>query len=96
MIAAAAEAVAKMSDATSPGASLLPPMDDLRTVSTAVAIAVATAAAEEGLAQVELPNLIQQVHSAMWRPIYPDIEVHRSEKAAAQTTGTQESVPHEL
>ena len=49
MIAAAADAVARMSDASQPGAPLLPPMTDLRTVSAAVAIAVATTAAEEGL-----------------------------------------------
>ena len=38
MIAAAAAAVASLSDATTPGAPLLPPMSDLRTVSAAVAI----------------------------------------------------------
>jgi malate dehydrogenase (oxaloacetate-decarboxylating) len=74
MIAAAADAVARMSDATRPGAALLPPMTDLRTVSASVAIAVATTAAEEGLAQVELHDLIQQVQDAMWRPEYPRIE----------------------
>ena len=41
MIAAAADAVAKLSDATRPGAPLLPPVSDLRPVSAAVAIAVA-------------------------------------------------------
>jgi len=74
MIAAAADAVAQMSDSTKPGASLLPPMTDLRTVSAAVAIAVATTAVEEGLAQVDLHDPIQQVHDAMWRPEYPRIE----------------------
>ena len=52
MIAAAADAVAADVGATTLGAALLPPMTDLRTVSAAVAIAVATTAAEEGLAQV--------------------------------------------
>ena len=75
MIAAAADAVAGLSDATTPGAPLLPPMTDLRTVSAAVAIAVANAAADEGLAQVPLDNPIQQVHDAMWRPEYPRIEI---------------------
>ena len=75
MIAAAADAVASLSDATAPGAALLPPMTDLRRVSAAVAAAVATAAAAEGLAGVELPDLIQQVHDAMWRPEYPQIEL---------------------
>jgi len=75
MIAAAADAVARLSDATTPGAALLPPMDDLRGVSAAVGIAVATTAAEEGLAQVQLHNPIQQIHDAMWRPDYPHIEL---------------------
>jgi malate dehydrogenase (oxaloacetate-decarboxylating) len=44
-------------------------------VSAAVAIAVARAAAAEGLAQAELTNPIQQVHDAMWRPEYPRVEV---------------------
>ena len=50
-------------------------MDDLRTVSAAVALAVARAAADEGLAQIELHDPIQQVHDAMWRPEYPRIEL---------------------
>lgn len=75
MIAAAADAVAAMSDAGRPGASLLPPMTALRTASAAVAVAVATVAAEQGLARVELTNPIQQVHEAMWQPEYPRIEV---------------------
>jgi malate dehydrogenase (oxaloacetate-decarboxylating) len=51
-------------------------MTELRTVSAAVAIAVAAAAADEGLAQVQLSDPIQQVHDAMWRPAYPRIERH--------------------
>ena len=74
MIAAAADAVAQLSDATRPGAPLLPPVSDLRPVSAAVAIAVAKAAAAEGLAQAPTDNLIQQVHEAMWRPDYPRVE----------------------
>ena len=74
MIAAAAEAVADLSDAGTPGDPLLPPMTDLRSVSAAVAAKVAASAAEEGLAQVELTNLVQQVHTAMWRPEYPVID----------------------
>ncbi len=75
MITAAADAVARMSDATRTGSSLLPPMDDLRTVSASVAIAVAKAAVDEGLAQTELHDPIQQIHDAMWRPVYPRIEL---------------------
>jgi malate dehydrogenase (oxaloacetate-decarboxylating) len=74
MIAAAADAVARLSDATAPGAPLLPPVEDLRTVSAAVAIAVATAAQDEGLAQVTVDNPVQQVYQIMWRPEYPRFE----------------------
>jgi malate dehydrogenase (oxaloacetate-decarboxylating) len=69
--------VARIFDAPAPGAPLLPPMTDLRAVSAAVAIAVAAAAAKEGLAQAELYDPIQQVHDAMWRPVYPRIELER-------------------
>jgi len=75
MIAAAADAVAGLSNASSRGAALLPSVEDLRAVSAAVAVGVARAADKEGLAQVPLTNLIQQVHQAMWRPEYPQIEV---------------------
>jgi malate dehydrogenase (oxaloacetate-decarboxylating) len=74
MLAAAADAVAGLSDAATAGASLLPPVDDLRPVSARVAIAVAEAAAAEGLAQVELHDPVRQVHQAMWRPEYPRVE----------------------
>jgi malate dehydrogenase (oxaloacetate-decarboxylating) len=74
MITAAAEAVAGLSDATARGASLLPPVTDLRMVSAAVAIAVARAAEKEGLAQPPLDDPVQQVHQAMWRPQYPSFE----------------------
>jgi malate dehydrogenase (oxaloacetate-decarboxylating) len=75
MIAAAANAVARLSDATGPGGPLLPPIEDLRTVSAAVAVAVAVAAAEQGLAQVPVDDPVWQVHQAMWRPEYPIIEL---------------------
>jgi malate dehydrogenase (oxaloacetate-decarboxylating) len=75
MIVAAADAVARLSDATRPGSPLLPPVRDLRPVSAAVAIAVAKAAEQEGLARVPLDNPIQQVHQAMWRPEYPRLEI---------------------
>jgi len=74
MLAAAANAVAELSDAARPGAALLPPVDELRLVSAAVGIAVARAAADDGLAQVELSDPVQQVHQAMWRPEYPQVE----------------------
>jgi malate dehydrogenase (oxaloacetate-decarboxylating) len=75
MIAAAADAVARLSDATAPGEPLLPPIEELRTVSAAVAVAVAVAAAEQGVAQVPVDDPVRQVHQAMWWPEYPLIEL---------------------
>jgi malate dehydrogenase (oxaloacetate-decarboxylating) len=74
MIQACADAVASLADVSLPGAPLLPAVSDLRRVSATVAVAVATAAADEGLAQVELDNPVQRVHEAMWQPVYPTIE----------------------
>ncbi len=74
MIAAAADAVASLSDVGTPGAPLLPPVADLRMVSATVAVAVAHAAAAEGLADTTLTNPVHQVHQAMWRPDYPSFE----------------------
>jgi malate dehydrogenase (oxaloacetate-decarboxylating) len=74
MIQACADAVASLADVSVPGAPLLPAVSDLRRVSAAVAVAVATAAADEGLAQVEPDNPVQRVHEAMWQPVYPTIE----------------------
>ena len=51
MLAAAADAVAALSDATTVGASLLPSVDQLRMVSAAVGVGVAEAAGSEGLAK---------------------------------------------
>jgi malate dehydrogenase (oxaloacetate-decarboxylating) len=75
MIEAAADAVASLSDDTRPGTGLLPPVDNLRTVSAAVGVAVALAAAKDGLAETAVNDPIQQVHQAMWRPEYPPFEV---------------------
>ena len=50
MFAAAASAVSSLVTVRQPGASLLPHIDDLRSVSATVAVAVAEAAAAEGLA----------------------------------------------
>jgi malate dehydrogenase (oxaloacetate-decarboxylating) len=74
MLEAAADAVAELSDAMTLGAALLPPVENLRMVSAAVGIAVALAAEKEGLAQAELSSPVQQVHQAMWRPAYPQIQ----------------------
>jgi malate dehydrogenase (oxaloacetate-decarboxylating) len=71
MLLAAAEAVASQVDVSKPGASLLPPVDNLRASSATVAIAVARAAAKDGVATKSHENLIQAVQDAMWRPVYP-------------------------
>ena len=71
MIAAAANAIAALTDLASPGAALLPPMTDLRMISAAVAIAVARAADEQGLSENPLTDPVGQIHRAMWRPQYP-------------------------
>ena len=71
MIFAAAEAVAGLVDATNPGASLLPQINDVRETSVAVAMAVAQAAAEDGVARAALePDLEAQVRRSMWEPVY--------------------------
>lgn len=75
MFAAAADAVAGQCDATTPAAGLLPPVEDLRTISAAVAVAVATAADLDGVADQPIDNPIQQVSAAMWRPDYPQIQI---------------------
>jgi malate dehydrogenase (oxaloacetate-decarboxylating) len=74
MLAAAADALAGLSDATLPGAALLPPVTSLRAVSAAVAAAVARAAQAEGLAGVPLEDPDRQVREAMWTPAYPSVE----------------------
>jgi malate dehydrogenase (oxaloacetate-decarboxylating) len=74
MLAAAADALADLSDAGAPGAPLLPRVTSLRDVSAAVATAVARAAQAEGLAQSRLDDPAKQVAEAMWLPAYPAIE----------------------
>ena len=74
MLAAAANALAGLSDAATPGAPVLPPVTSLREVSAAVAEAVARAAQAEGLSDVPLDDLPERVRQAMWEPAYPKVE----------------------
>jgi len=74
MFAAAASAVSSLVTVRQPGASLLPHTDDLRSASATVAVAVAEAAAGEGLARVPLDDIVQQVQDAMWQPEYRRIQ----------------------
>ena len=61
-------------DPAGSGGALLPRVTDLRTVSAAVAIAVAQAANEHGLVEQPLTDPVKQIHQAMWRPEYPALE----------------------
>jgi malate dehydrogenase (oxaloacetate-decarboxylating) len=74
MFAAAASAVSSLVVVRQPGASLLPHIDDLRSVSPTVAVAVAEAAEAEGLARVAFRDIVQQVQDAMWQPEYRQIQ----------------------
>lgn len=74
MFAAAASAVSSLVTVRQPGASLLPHIDDLRSVSATVATAVAEAAVLEGLAGVKFTDIVQQVQDAMWQAEYREIQ----------------------
>ena len=75
MIAAAADALAGLVNAYRPGAALLPSISDLRMVSATVAVAVAQAAAEDGVANRPLADPIQDIYARMWQPVYPPVQV---------------------
>lgn len=79
MVAAAAEAVAAMVDATRPGAAILPTVSQLRAVSAAVALKVAAAAEEDEVATVPLDDPIQQIYDLMWKPDYPHVRAVSNE-----------------
>ena len=72
MLLAAAEAVAGQADVGAPGASLLPAVQNLRASSATTAVAVARAAADDGVATKTPGNLVQAVQDAMWQPVYDD------------------------
>jgi malate dehydrogenase (oxaloacetate-decarboxylating) len=74
MLAAAASAVAALTDVSAKGASLLPEVERLREVSRAVATAVAARAAAEGLARGPVDHLDDRVREAMWEPVYCPID----------------------
>ncbi len=74
MLAAAAHAVASMAGAQEPGAPILPDVQRIREVSTAVAVAVAEQAGREGIARARLEDIPKQVCAAMWQPVYRPIQ----------------------
>uniref|UniRef100_Q023A8 Malate dehydrogenase (Oxaloacetate-decarboxylating) n=1 Tax=Solibacter usitatus (strain Ellin6076) TaxID=234267 RepID=Q023A8_SOLUE len=74
MFEAAAGAVSSLVTVRHPGASLLPHIDDLSSVSMTVAAAVAEAAVSEGLSRAPIDDIVQQVRDAMWQPEYHEIQ----------------------
>ncbi|WP_320783261.1 NAD-dependent malic enzyme [Streptomyces sp. CRN 30] len=75
MLSAVAHAVARHTDASVPGAPILPPIDRLRETTLDVAVAVARAAAREGVAHETVDDTIEErVRAAMWRPVYLPVE----------------------
>ena len=77
MLLAAAEAIAGLVDVNEPGAGLLPHVGHLRVTSSTVAVAVARAAAQDGVAQVQLTDPVHAVQAGMWRAAYPPLELER-------------------
>lgn len=74
MLLAAAEAVAGQVDVSTPGAALVPPVENLRASSATTAVAVVRAAIADGVATKTVENPIQAVQDAMWQPVYPAVE----------------------
>ncbi|MGX4688188.1 NAD-dependent malic enzyme [Streptomyces sp. JNUCC 63] len=72
MLLAAAKAVADQVDTTGPGASLLPPVKNLRESSAITATAVVEAALDDGVATRKTADAGAAVREAMWQPVYTD------------------------
>ena len=70
MLLAAADAVASQVNPQDTGASLLPPVDNLRASSATVAVAVAKQAVKDGVATKQPENWVQAVQDVMWQPVY--------------------------
>jgi malate dehydrogenase (oxaloacetate-decarboxylating) len=78
MIMAGAKALASMSPTRKdPDGALLPPLDTLRTVSLAVAVALGRQAALEGLAGVKGEAFVEALRSSMWEPVYRPYKLRR-------------------
>jgi len=75
MIYAAADALAGLVNEYRPGASLLPPMSELRLVASTVAKAVAETAEQQDLARRPMTNPIHDIYQRMWKPEYPALEI---------------------
>jgi malate dehydrogenase (oxaloacetate-decarboxylating) len=70
MLDAAAKALARRADPTTPGAGLLPDVENLRTISAVVAEAVYAAAVEDGVATKTPESVVQAILDTMWLPEY--------------------------
>jgi malate dehydrogenase (oxaloacetate-decarboxylating) len=81
MVLAAAEAVSGQADVSQPGASLLPAVENLRASSATAAIAVARAAAADGVATRSPDDLVQAVQDAMWQPVYANASIPKPRQA---------------
>ncbi len=73
MIAASARALASLGQAKRLGSSLLPGIQELRSVSATVALAVAETAEAEGLASRPLADPVQDIFESMWFPTYAKV-----------------------
>jgi malate dehydrogenase (oxaloacetate-decarboxylating) len=74
MIFAAAKAVADQAPPDSPGASLLPSNEELRTTSSVVAVEVIRTAMEQGVAGEKHSNPVEAVRLSEWWPVYVPVE----------------------
>ncbi len=74
MLLAAADAIAGLAETDTPGAGVLPDVQNLRAVSAGVAVAVAESAQREGVAEADQSDLVQAVQDAMWEPLYQPLE----------------------
>lgn len=71
MLSAAAHAVADLTDTAAPGTPLLPPVQQLRATSLAVAEAVARSAVASGVARRDPgDDVAGQVRALQWQPVY--------------------------
>jgi malate dehydrogenase (oxaloacetate-decarboxylating) len=75
MLFAASEAVAGLVDLRPAGSGLLPEVENLRSASATVAVAVAKQAMKDGVAQMDLTDPVQAVQDSMWRAEYRIDEV---------------------
>lgn len=72
MLDAAAKAVARRADSTTPGAGLLPSVTDLPAISAAVTEAVYHAAVADGVARKTHDDVSQAIEDIRWHPSYDD------------------------